>query len=61
MGGVGVCKKEPDETEQDILLFEKVKKCMLQICDAHSDSIEYQLFKAKLEKASSFEDLSQSS
>lgn len=56
-----MCKKEPDETEQVILLFEKVKKCMLQICDAHSDSIEYQLFKAKLEKASSFEDLSQSS
>ena len=44
-------------TNQDQLLFLEVRRCMIKMCNEHSDIIEYQLFKARLENATSFDDL----
>lgn len=43
--------------DQEELFFETVKESMLKLCDEHPDSIEYQLFRKKVEKATSFKDL----
>lgn len=53
-----MCNKKEDENNNDALLFDKVKECMLKMCEEHSDIIEYQLFKEKLKNAKSFSDLS---
>lgn len=44
--------------DDDVILFEKVKERMLKMCEKHSDIIEFQLFKDKLEQSKSFNDLS---
>lgn len=51
-----MCKKS-EANKNDMILFQKVKETMLSVCESYSDSIEYQIFKEKLEKATSFRDL----
>lgn len=47
------------DNEYEKLLFQRVKKAMLKMCNEHSDIIEYQLFKEKLESAMSFDELAE--
>lgn len=53
-----MCEGKPNQKKQDDMLFLKVKEDLIKLCDEHPDVVEYQLFREKLEQATSFSDLS---
>lgn len=52
-----MCTDDNKKIHEDLSFFLNVKEQMLKMCDRHPDITEFRLFKEKIEKAKSFEDL----